>query len=116
MVKKRYYNSNFIRTHIITKIFEKAFSARAIADVPHNSFIYFDDIIPIKNGDVNQNVNRFGKGGLHGKNQVIPLAWTLVSGKELYKSLMSINNRRFYILKEIEGQYYKTRIKLKVEK
>jgi hypothetical protein len=103
--------SNFIRTHIITKIFEKSYKAREITQVPHTSFIYFDEMIRIKNGRINQNINRFGKGGLHGKNEITPLAWSTFSGKQLYTALNLIKERKFYINKEIDGRFFKTRIK-----
>lgn len=113
--KTEHRKSNFIRTHIITKIFEKSYKAREITNVPHNSFLYFDEMIRIKNGRINQNINRFGKGGLHGKNEILPLPWSAFSGSQLYKAHNYIKERKFYINKEIDGKFYKTRIKPKCE-
>jgi hypothetical protein len=111
MDKTNHHKSNFIRQHIICKIFEKSYNAREILNIPHNSFIYFDKDIRIKNGKFNLSVNRFGKGGLHGRNEILPIPWSILTGQELLESLFKIKDREFYVNREIDGRSFKTRIK-----
>lgn len=109
----KYQKSNFLRTHIITKIFEKSYKAREVVEMPHNSFLFFDKNIRIKNGRINQSINRFGKGGLHGQNEILPLPWSTLTGKQLMDALMMIKQKEFYFKKTLNGKEYKVRLKKK---
>lgn len=106
-----HYKSNFIRQHIMRQIFKRSYKAREILGVKHDAFLFFDDMIRIKNGRINQNINRFGKGSLYGKNEILGIAWTAVNGNQLKEVFLKIKNREFHAFKEIDGNSCKIRIK-----
>ena len=106
-----HYKSNFMRQHLIKEIFRNTYSARNILGVKHDSFIFFDDPIRVKNGRINQIINRFGKGSLYCKNEIIPIPWTAVNGNQLIDILNKVRNKEFYSHKDIDGKSCKIRIK-----
>lgn len=103
-IKKK---SNFIRTHLIKEIFQRSSEKKKICQVPENAFIYFDE--PIQT--TMYKINRFGKGSFFFSEQVLPIDWGSIDGKILLKALEHIKTNKFFVLKDVEGKFYKTRPK-----
>jgi hypothetical protein len=99
--------SNFIRTHLITMIFKKSSEKRKICKVPEPSFLYFDE--PIQTNHFK--IDRFGKGSLFFKDQILPIDWNSVNGSYLLEAYQKIKTNQFHVLKEVDGRFYKTRLK-----
>jgi len=103
-IKKK---SNFIRTHLIKEIFQRSSEKKKICQVPDNAFIYFDE--PIQT--TMYKINRFGKGSFFFSEQVLPIDWGSIDGEILLKALEHIKTNKFFVLKDVEGKFYKTRPK-----
>ena len=111
MLNTDHHKSNFIRQHIIKEIFKKSYEAINILGIRHDSFLFFDDMLRIKNGRINQNINRFGKGALYGRNEILAIPWTVLNGNQLIDIVNKIKNKEFYSHKDIDGKSCKIRIK-----
>ena len=97
---------NFIRYNIISKILSKYRDNRDLYD--HDSFFYF-------NSEINK-IDRIGKGFLYNKDEVVPVDWNNVRGKDLLNILKEMKNKNFFFYKDINGKFYKTRPKRNVKK
>ena len=92
-------NSNFIRQHIIEKVYEKIKEKQNV--LKHNHFFYFDT--PIKNG----------KGLLDRVNRWNSFMKDDIDGVALIEILKKLKSNEFYIYKNISGKSHKVRIKNK---
>ena len=99
--------SNFIRLHLIKEIFQRSSEKKKICQVPDNAFIYFDD--PIQT--TMYKITRFGKGNFFFEEQVLPIDWTSIDGNILLKAVELIKTNKFFVLKDVEGKFFKTRPK-----
>ena len=75
--------------------------------------MYFDE--PVDAGTI-YNIDRYGKGSVYLKDQLIPISWASLSGKTLMKMYEELKANRVYVMKEyLQGcqgnQYLKTRLK-----
>lgn len=98
---------DFIRTHLISKVFEISNQKFKKTGVPVNSFIYFDKPIKCKHYEV----DRFGKGNFYFKNQILPVSWSSVDYNILYNSFDQLRTNRVYVYRNIDGKSYKARSK-----
>jgi len=100
-------NSNFIRQHIIERVYEKIKEKQNV--LKHNHFFYFDT--PIKNGKgLLDRVNRWNS---FMKDDILPLAFYVIDGAALIEILKKLKSNEFYIYKNISGKSHKVRIKNK---
>jgi hypothetical protein len=98
---------NFIRLHLIKEIFQRSSEKKKICQVPENSFIYFDE--PIQT--THFKINRFGKGNFFFEEQVLPIDWTSIDGIILLKAVELIKTNKFFVLKDVDGKFYKAKPK-----
>ena len=101
------FRYNFIRIHLIKKISRHADEIKKITGVPGNSFVYFDE--PIDAG--RYKINRFGRGDFFFKEQVLPVSWSSIDGTILLKALTNLKENKVFVLKQIDKEFYKTRVK-----
>jgi len=80
---------------------------KKITGVPGNSFVYFDE--PIDAG--RYKINRFGRGDFFFKEQVLPVSWSSIDGTILLKALTNLKENKVFVLKQIDKEFYKTRVK-----
>lgn len=99
--------SNIIRTHLIKKIFEISSNVRKITDVPEGSFVYFEE--PIKSGS--NEIDRFGRGSLYLKNQILPISWPSINGADLMNVFKTLKRNKVYVLKIVGDTTFKSRVK-----
>ncbi len=92
---------NFIRYNLISKILSKYRDNRDLYN--HDNFFYFNNKIG--------NINRIGKGFLFNEEEVVPVDWKKIKGKDLVAILNEMKNKNFYFYKDINGKFYKTRPK-----
>lgn len=97
---------DFIRYNIISKILSNYRDNRNLYN--HDSFFYFDSQV--------SKIDRIGKGFLYNKDEVMPVDWNNVTGKELVNVLQEMKRKNFYFFKNINGKFYKTRPKRNVKK
>lgn len=96
---------DFIRYNLISKILSKFRDNRDL--YKHDNFFYF-----------NQNfgkINRIGRGFLFNEEEVVPLDWNKIKGKDLVSILNELKQKNFYFYKDINGKFYKTRPKRNVK-
>ena len=86
---------------LIFKILSKYRSMRET--YAHQGFFYFESNI--------SKIDRIGNGFLYNHEEIPPLDWRKLKGKELYKVYRELSNRNFYFYKNINGKFYKTRPK-----
>lgn len=99
--------SNIIRTHLIKRIFEISSKIRKITDVPEGSFVYFEE--PIKSGT--HVIDRFGRGSLFLKEQILPISWSSIKGQDLVKVHKTLKENKVYVLKIVGDTTFKSRVK-----
>ena len=96
---------DFIRYNLISKILTKYRDNRDL--YKHNNFFYFNNKIG--------SINRIGKGFLYNEEEVMPIDWNEIKGKDLMIVLNEIKQKNFYFYKDINGKFYKTRPKKDVK-
>jgi len=69
----------------------------------HDGFFYFEN--------PKSKINRIGSGLLYKSEEILPINWDNVKGKNLYQIYREINQNNFYFYKNINGKSYKTRPK-----
>jgi hypothetical protein len=69
----------------------------------HDGFFYFEN--------PKSEINRIGSGLLYKSEEILPINWDNVKGKNLYQIYREINQNNFYFYKNINGKSYKTRPK-----
>jgi len=92
---------DFIRYNLISKILTKYRENRNMYN--HDNFFYFENNI--------SKINRIGKGFLYNEEEIMPLEWQDIKGKELLEILKQMNQKNFFFYKNIDGKFYKTRPK-----
>lgn len=98
-------NTNFINRHIIKKIEEIIIECQK--KLNHNSFIYLDN--PTIDGK--KIINRLNSKSCYQKNEILPESYNSLRGRTLLSIFNQLKINKVYIYKEINGRYYKTRIK-----
>ncbi len=100
-------NFNFIRHHLINKIYDQIKEKQNI--LKHDHFFYFDVPIETSNGLLNR-VNRWYP---YMKNDILPRTFYGIDGVSLIEVFKKLKNNDFYIYKNISGKSHKIRIKKK---
>lgn len=100
-------NNNFIRQHIIQKVYEQIKEKQNV--LKHDHFFYFDT--PIKNGkSIIDRVNRWNP---YMKDNVLPHTFYGIDGVALIEVFEKLKSNDFFIYKNISGKSHKVRIKKK---
>jgi hypothetical protein len=107
VVNMKSKKKDFIRTHLISKVFQLTNDKMKKTGVPVNSFVYFDNPIKCKMYDV----DRFGKGNFYFKNQILPLSWSSIDYNILGNAFDQLKSNKVYVYRNINGKIYKTRSK-----
>ena len=97
---------DFIRYNLISKILTKYREDKSLYE--HDGFFYFKNKV--------NKINRIGKGFLYLEEQVLPLDWKSIKGKDLIQVYKSYKDNEIYFFKEINGKFYKTRPRKHVKK
>lgn len=98
---------NFIRMHLIKKIFVKFNREKETFNLDDHAFIYFEPNIEIGKTAI----DRFGKGNFYIKDQILPLGFDKVTSPVLVKAFKKLKLKQFFFYKEIEGKFQKVKPK-----
>jgi len=98
---------NFISRHLINKIEELVLQKQKI--LKHTGFIYLEQPT-IQN---NRQINRISPRNCYFQNEILPESYFFIDGKSLLSIYNNLKSNKIFIYKEINGQFYKTRIKSK---
>lgn len=94
-----------LRFHLISSILKKY--RKVCNKFSFTGFLYFDEKIG--------NLDRLGKGFLYNHDEILPIDWRKVSSPNLLRVYLSLKEKRFYFNKEVDGRFYKTRLKRNVK-
>lgn len=94
-----------IRFHLISSILKKY--RKVCNKFSFTGFLYFDQKI----GDL----DRLGKGFLFNHEEILPTDWRKIKSSDLLKVYNSLKDKKFYFNKEVDGKFYKTRLKANVK-
>lgn len=98
---------NFISRHLINKIEQLIIEKQTILN--HKGFIYLDS--PLIQGK--KIINRLNCKNCYLKNEILPESYYSLDGQSLLSIYNTLKTNKVFIYREINGQYYKTRIKSK---
>jgi hypothetical protein len=94
---------DFIRYNLISKILTKYRQDKSLYQ--HDGFFYFKNKV--------SKINRIGKGFLYFEEEVLPIDWKSIKGKDLVQVYNLYKDNDIFFYKEIDGKFYKTRPKKK---
>ena len=98
--------SDFIKTHLITKIKDQVKEKQNI--LKYDGFLFLDkDICDVKI------INRVNKWNVYPKEELLPLNWYQIKGGSLLEVYSQLKDNNFYIYKILDGKSHKMRIKKK---
>lgn len=99
--------SDFIKTHLITKIKDQVKEKQNI--LKYDGFLFLDKDILC---DV-KIINRVNKWNVYPKEELLPLNWYQIKGGSLLEVYSQLKDNNFYIYKILDGKSHKMRIKKK---
>lgn len=99
--------SDFIRTHLITKIKDQVKEKQKI--LKFDGFLFLDKDIP----DGEKKLNRLNQWNVYPKEELLPLSWYNIKGGSLLEVYSQLKDNSFYIYKILDGKSHKMRIKKK---
>jgi hypothetical protein len=97
--------SNFIRTHLISKIKSEVKEKEKILNF--DGFFYLDNDVD----DGKKKINRLNKHSIYPKEELLPLSWYALKGTTLLEVYSQLKDNNFYIYKFLDGKSHKMRIK-----
>jgi hypothetical protein len=98
---------SFVRLHLIREIFNRIENKLNSANMPKDSFIYFED--PIKT--TIYSIDRFGKGSFYFHDQILPIHWSSITGTILLETYNRLKKNEVYFYSKLGGKFYKTKTK-----
>jgi hypothetical protein len=99
--------TDFIRTHLITKIKDQVKEKQNI--LKFDGFLFLDKDI----NDGEKKINRINKWNAYPKEELLPLNWYQIKGNSLLEVYSQLKDNSFYIYKVLDGKSHKMRIKKK---
>lgn len=104
--------SDFIRTHLITKIKDQVKEKQNI--LKFDGFLFLDKDIPDGREKLfTKKINRVNKWNVYPKEELLPISWYSIKGHALLEVYSQLKDNNFYIYKILDGKSHKMRIKKK---
>lgn len=95
---------NFIRRHIVEKIYEKVKQKQIL--LKHEHFFYFDQ--PVQNGS--KKIDRVNRWSPYYTDEILPQSFYALESKSLLEIYNKITNNSFFIYKNFGTKSHKVRI------